>query len=216
MRNVIGMLLIGLIGVSFAQYTLAQKANMICGVQIKFVPDVATDVVTTVAPHGFVTGDELVIFTQSASPPSPLSVGSYYYAIVIAANTLKFASTPQNASAGTAIDLTTTGSGLHAVAKNQADFKSLTKESLRYTVSRILDGTYTLDSVNASTIGTRNATQEQIEVFARRVLQSPDSYTQTIMPGIVNQSIIQTRGIYSLDTDIVAAVKAVIKTYSNL
>lgn len=216
MRKILGFVLVGLVGVSVGQYTLAQKANMVSGTQIKFVPDVATDVSTTAAPHGLLTGDEVVIFTQSASPPAPLSVGSYYYAIVTGTNTVKFATTPQNAIAGTSIDITTVGSGLHAVAKNVANFKSLTKEALRLTVSRILDGTYTVDSVNASTIGTRVATQEQINVFARRVLQSPDSYVETIMPGIINQSIIQTRGVYSLDADVIQAVKNIVKTYSNL
>jgi hypothetical protein len=216
MRKVLGLVLIGLVGVASAQYTLAQKANVVSGNQIKFTAVVATDVATTVAPHGFATGDEVVIFTQSASPPAPLSVGSYYYAIVVNANDVKFATTPQNALAGTAIDITTTGSGLHAIAKNSANFKTAVKEALRLAASQILDGSLTLAIINASPIGTFSATQDQVNTFARRVLQSPDSYTETILPGVINQAAFQARGIYSLDSDIVTCVQNVIKTYSNL
>jgi hypothetical protein len=216
MRKVLGFLLIGLVGLSFGQYTLAQKANVAAGIQIKFSPDVTTDVLTTVAPHGLVTGDEFVIFTQSANPPAPLSVGGYYYAIVTGTNTLKAASTPQNAQSATAIDITTIGSGLHALAKNSATFKTAVKEALRLAASQILDGSLTLATINASPIGSYVATQEQVNVFARRVLQSPDSYTETILPGVINQAAFQTRGIYSLDVDIISSVQNVIKVFSNL
>lgn len=49
MRKVLGLLLIGLVGIVSAQYTLAQKANTIAGVQVKFVADAATDVATCAA-----------------------------------------------------------------------------------------------------------------------------------------------------------------------
>jgi hypothetical protein len=201
---------------SFGQYTLAQKANVVSGVQIKFTPDISTEVLTTVSPHGFASGDEVVIFTQSATPPSPLAVTSYYYAIVTGTNTLKLATTPQNALAGTAIDITTTGSGLHAIAKNNATFNALCREALRLACSQILDGSLTLATINASPIGTFSATQDQVNTFARRALQSPDSYVQIIMPQVINQSAFQTRGIYSLDADIITCVQNVIKIYSNL
>jgi hypothetical protein len=216
MRKILSFLLVGLVLSAAAQYTLAQKANVAAGIQVKFSPDAATDVLTTAAPHGLVTGDELVIFTQSASPPAPLIVGSYYYAIVTGANTVKVASTPQGAQSATAIDITTAGSGLHALAKNSANFKTAVREALRLAASQILDGSLTLATINASPIGTRVATQEQINVFARRVLQSPDSYVETILPGVINQSVFQTRGIYSLDADIITAVTNILKVYSNL
>lgn len=73
-----------------------------------------TDTVTLTA-NGFVTGQSVLI-TAGGSPPSPLVGGNVYFIIVITANTFKFATTYANAVAGTAINLTTQGSGTNTLS----------------------------------------------------------------------------------------------------
>lgn len=66
-----------------------------------------TDTITIVA-HGYVTGQK-VNFSQAATLPAPLQPNTAYFLIVTGANTFKVATSLQNANAGTAIDITTTG-----------------------------------------------------------------------------------------------------------
>ena len=68
----------------------------------------------TVTAHGLITGDR-INFTTTGSLPSPLSAATGYNAIVIDANTIKVATSRANAEAGTAVNLTTTGSGTNKV-----------------------------------------------------------------------------------------------------
>jgi hypothetical protein len=75
----------------------------------------ATDVNTTTdafteTAHGYTTG-VLGQFTTSVALPAGLAAVTDYYAIVVDANTFKFATSLANALAGTAINITTTGTG---------------------------------------------------------------------------------------------------------
>lgn len=63
----------------------------------------------TIASHGVSTG-MLVKFT-AASPPTGLTSGSVYYVIYVDANTIKLATTYDNALSGTNLNVTTVGSG---------------------------------------------------------------------------------------------------------
>jgi len=54
-------------------------------------------------------------FSSTGAVPSPLVVGTAYYAINIDATHIKVAATPVLAAAGTAIDLTDVGSGTHTL-----------------------------------------------------------------------------------------------------
>ncbi len=72
-----------------------------------------TDVVTVTA-HGFLTGT-LVTLTTTGGLPAGLATSTNYYVIVLTANTIKFASSQANALAGTAIDLTTAGTGTQTI-----------------------------------------------------------------------------------------------------
>jgi hypothetical protein len=67
---------------------------------------------TVAAPHGLVTGDPfLVVYSPNGTLPAPLAPVTHYWAIVTGASTLKLAVSSTDAMAGTAIDLTTSGSG---------------------------------------------------------------------------------------------------------
>ncbi len=54
-------------------------------------------------------------FTTTTGLPSPLAAGTIYYAIRISATVIKVATSVANATAGTAIDLTTQGTGTHTI-----------------------------------------------------------------------------------------------------
>jgi hypothetical protein len=63
--------------------------------------------------HGLATQDPLrVAVNTGGALPAPLVAGVVYYAIADDGDTLRVATTPSNALAGTAIALTTTGSGV--------------------------------------------------------------------------------------------------------
>lgn len=79
----------------------------------------STDVSTvndtaTITGHGFSTGDKFQL-TTSGALPTGLSTSTDYFAIVVDANTIGFASSLANALIGTKIDLTGVGSGTNTV-----------------------------------------------------------------------------------------------------
>lgn len=70
----------------------------------------ATDVIT-IPNHTLLTGD-IVQFQSTITMPSPLTVWTPFYAIVLTPNTFKVASSLANANTNVPINLTTTGSGV--------------------------------------------------------------------------------------------------------
>jgi hypothetical protein len=71
----------------------------------------------TVTSHGFATGEKLLLAAAGAGVlPTGLAAGAYY-AISVDANTLKLATTQENALAGTAVNITADGSGNAVLAK---------------------------------------------------------------------------------------------------
>lgn len=64
----------------------------------------------TITAHGQVTGS-VGQLTTSGGLPAGLATTTNYFLIIVDANTVKFASSLANAVAGTAIDLTTAGTG---------------------------------------------------------------------------------------------------------
>jgi hypothetical protein len=70
-----------------------------------------TDIITLTA-HGLITGQPIQ-FTSSGTVPAGLTASTDYYTIKMSVDTIKVATTYNNAVAGTAIDLTSTGSGTH-------------------------------------------------------------------------------------------------------
>jgi len=74
--------------------------------------NITTNVLTVV--HDIATCTEIKM-TSTEELPAPLEDSTVYYAIRIAATQIKLAMTPVLAAAGTAIDLTSIGSGVHTV-----------------------------------------------------------------------------------------------------
>lgn len=72
-----------------------------------------TDICTKTA-HGFKTGDRVRV-SSATTLPAGLSASTTYYVIKLTADTFKLATTDANATAGTAIDITDTGTGAHSI-----------------------------------------------------------------------------------------------------
>jgi hypothetical protein len=64
----------------------------------------------TIANHGLTVGNRIRLEFPGTSPAG-LAEGTDYYAIIVDSNTIKVATSSVNATAGTAIDITTTGTG---------------------------------------------------------------------------------------------------------
>jgi hypothetical protein len=77
-----------------------------------FTAVAATDLMTCSVSHGFVA-DDLVRFTSTTTLPAGLSAGVSYYVISsgLTATAFKVSTT----SGGTAVDITSTGTGTHTV-----------------------------------------------------------------------------------------------------
>lgn len=81
---------------------------------IAFTADAGTDVLTAAA-HGLLTGDRFRTRNVGGALPAPLAAVTTYFAIRLDANTLKVATTSANALAGTAVNITTAGTGTHTL-----------------------------------------------------------------------------------------------------
>ena len=64
--------------------------------------------------HNMPTGTK-VVFSTSTTAPTGLTDGGTYYVISVTASKISLASSYDNAIAGTEVDFTTTGSGLHTI-----------------------------------------------------------------------------------------------------
>lgn len=78
--------------------------------------DASTDTLTKAA-HAAGTGDPFRIANSGGALPGGLAANTTYYAISTGTNTFKAATSPTNAYAGTAIDLTSAGSGTQTVTR---------------------------------------------------------------------------------------------------
>ena len=72
-----------------------------------------TDICTKVG-HGFVTGQKVRV-SSATTLPAGLAAATTYYVIRLTADTFKLASSDANATAGTAVDITDTGTGAHSI-----------------------------------------------------------------------------------------------------
>jgi hypothetical protein len=73
-----------------------------------------TDVITLSSTASFPTGTPVVI-TSTTTVPAGLTSGTVYYVINVSGTTIKLATTAALASAGTAIDITSQGTGTHTI-----------------------------------------------------------------------------------------------------
>lgn len=74
-----------------------------------------TDAVAVPSYFMFPSQGQAVQITTTGGLPAGLSLATTYYVIRVDSTHIKFATTPANAGAGTAIDLTTTGSGVSTI-----------------------------------------------------------------------------------------------------
>lgn len=91
--------------------------------------DTAIDVTANtikINSHGYFTSDP-VVFSAGALTASPLVNLTTYYVIRVDQDTIKLATTAANALSGTAIDITTTGTGNHSIQRNLTVFLNSTQ-----------------------------------------------------------------------------------------
>lgn len=82
-----------------------------------FTADASTDALTKTS-HSFSTGDFVRVTNSGGGLPGGLAINTTYWTIRVDANAFKLATTQANAFAGTAIDLTTAGTGTHTVTRH--------------------------------------------------------------------------------------------------
>ena len=102
--------------------SIAAAANA-CDVRITapsfsdiFTVSTTTEALTFAQPIPIDTGDGVKV-SSTATVPTPLVAGTTYYAIKVTDTSYQLATTMANAFAGTAIDLTSAGSGQHTLAQ---------------------------------------------------------------------------------------------------
>ena len=81
-----------------------------------FTVSTTTEALTFAQPIPIDTGDGVKV-SSTATVPTPLVAGTTYYAIKVTDTSYQLATTMANAFAGTAIDLTSAGSGQHTLAQ---------------------------------------------------------------------------------------------------
>lgn len=91
--------------ITFLPYTLSFATTDV---------NTTTDVITLSSTTNFPTGTS-IRFNTTSGLPAPLVAGTVYYAINTSSTTIKLATSLTNAQTGVAIDLTTTGTGVHYI-----------------------------------------------------------------------------------------------------
>lgn len=74
----------------------------------------ATTDICTAAAHGYSTGDRVRV-SSGTTLPAGLAAATTYYVIKLTADTFKLAASDALATAGTAVDVTDTGTGTHSI-----------------------------------------------------------------------------------------------------
>ena len=134
--------------------TLVSAAANICEEQVAvvnasatFTADAATDRLTIAQVKGLRTGNGVQVSTSGTLPAGLAAVTTYYW-IRVSDTTGKLATTYANALAGTAIDLTSAGSGTHTLTR---------KSEARYTCHGTVDSNTkpgdVLESIKAAMAG---------------------------------------------------------------
>lgn len=98
--------------------TSAEATTNTLGQSDTFTADTGTDIMTYTStaniPSNILTGTR-VRLTTTTTLPAPLATATDYYVIRVSDTTFKLATSYANAIAGTAIDITTTGTGTHTI-----------------------------------------------------------------------------------------------------
>lgn len=82
---------------------------------LTFTADSSTEICTVAAGHNYGTGDKVWVSNSGGTLPGGLVAGTSYYVIYINGTTFKLATTITNAYAGTAINITSNGSGTNSI-----------------------------------------------------------------------------------------------------
>lgn len=110
---------IGFYRVTTVTTTTAQSTTNTLGMTATFTADAGTDVMTytstTSNPSNLLTGTRVRVSTTTTLP-SPLVAATDYYLIKVDESNYKLATSYANAIAGTAINITTTGTGTHTLS----------------------------------------------------------------------------------------------------
>jgi len=109
---------IGFYRVTSVTTATAQATTNTLGQSDTFTADTGTDTLTYTStasiPSNLLTGTR-VRLTTTTTLPAPLATATDYYVIKVTDGTSKLATSYANAIAGTAIDITTTGTGTHTM-----------------------------------------------------------------------------------------------------
>jgi hypothetical protein len=100
----------------------------------------ATDTIT-IPGHGFLQGELVQYDSQGQTAITGLTTATPYYVIFVNGDNIKLATTPENAIAGTAVNLTAAGVGTHKITS----------------LSKTPDGTYEIATVPSATSFTATA-----------------------------------------------------------
>lgn len=110
---------IGFYRVTSVTTTTAQATTNTLNQSDTFTVDTGTDILTYTStvniPSNLLTGTRVRVSTTTTLP-SPLLAATDYYLIKVSDTTCKLATSYANAIAGTAIDITTTGTGTHTLS----------------------------------------------------------------------------------------------------
>lgn len=117
--------------------------------------DASTDIVTVT--QSYTTG-ELLRFSTSGGLPGGISSGTNYYAILVSATEIKIASSRANAYAGSAIDITSSGSGNHTITRLSRGINLYQQTSMAAQTIGTSDGSTPWQEYNIAQVGIQRDT----------------------------------------------------------
>lgn len=103
-------------------------------VAVTFTTTHAADTLT-IAAHGLATGAGPLRVSTTATPPAGLAVGTDYYVIKVDANTIKLATSYALALAGTAVAITSDGTGVHTLTAAGVEITRTVEQLTTWTLS---------------------------------------------------------------------------------
>lgn len=125
-------------------------------VNLVFTADSGTDLLTFQSNQSFYTGTAFTVANSGGALPNPLAPATTYYAIYQSATTIQVATTLANAIAGTAINLTTNGSGTNTAtitltARSLGDYAG--EETHALTIAEIPSHTHFYNEITTGPTG---------------------------------------------------------------
>jgi hypothetical protein len=141
---------------------------------LTFTASASTDLLTLTSTASMQTGQAITVSNSGGALPAGLSAATTYYIIVISATTIKLATTYNNAQNGTAIDLTTNGTGTQTAIINYIMGKLTSPTATTFTITN-LDGTAL--TASATLTGITLIIADQVFTTATSANGYQDSYS---------------------------------------